>query len=64
MRGSERDGGKRAARYLARRLLYLMATEFPYYSNAQGNTWDTGKGNREYGLHCQRMARNAPGVLW
>ncbi len=25
--GSERDGGKRSARNLARRLLYLMATE-------------------------------------
>jgi hypothetical protein len=27
--GSERDGGKRSERNLARRLLYLMATEFP-----------------------------------
>ena len=27
MRGSERDGGKRSARNLARRLLYLRATE-------------------------------------
>lgn len=35
--GSKRDGGKRAARNLARRLLYPQVTEFPYYSNAQGN---------------------------
>jgi hypothetical protein len=27
MRGSERDGGKRSERNLARRLLYLMVTE-------------------------------------
>jgi hypothetical protein len=29
MRGSERDGGKRSARNLARRLLYRRVTEFP-----------------------------------
>ena len=28
----------------------LRATESPYYSNAQGNAWDMGKGDREYSL--------------
>src|SRR5258707_855841 len=36
----------------------LRATESPYYSNAQGNAWDMGKGDREITLR-EEGARNA-----